>query len=660
MKKALLTLLLLLSFLAQAQQPDSLESALNAAQGSQKAKLYYQMVLRYQRSDIQKLTHYAREAYKFSRNNPDPHTEAYASLSMGIYHSITGFPDSAIHMMKVARDRSIQVGDTALMLRVYSTMGRGLISAGKAKEALENLFQALTIVKKFPDTEAEVRARTNITWAYLELKQYREAVRFGRESLKIMENPQWEWVAVYTYNNVAVCYGALKQLDSAKYFIDKSIKVTQKSNDHQSLANAYFILGKIYIEANQPELALEQYLKAKPHREKVGDPMFLISDLYAIADLHYKMKNYHQGLQAAKEALVLIEKYNLLLKFDGTYKALAENYEGLGDYKNASKYYNLWALAKDSLYQNAQASAIAEMQTKYETEKKEQQIVLKNAQLSEQEAELQRTYVIVAGLLLVVILIVIILVLVRNRFKRKQELAKRENEILLREAYIDATIQSQENERKRFAQDLHDGMGQLISSLRLMVNKVNKNTTTEERISITERSEVILNDMHKEIRSIAFNLMPQTLIQHGLVPALKEMAIRINDTGSIAVRVTEFDVPARLNEVQEISVYRIVQEWINNVLKYAKASKIEVQLVGHGEEISITIEDDGNGFNPANLEESKGNGWKNMKSRMNLVKGAIEIDSTQGRKGTTVIVQLPVSTIVPQESGADLNTQQHG
>src|SRR5690606_12602139 len=113
----------------------------------------------------------------------------------------------------------------------------------------------------------------------------------------------------------------------------------------------------------------------------------------------------------------------------------------------------------------------------------------------------------------------------------KQQIAATEKELAIRETFIDATLQSQENERKRFAQDLHDGMGQLISSLRLMVSRLDKNATIEERLSIAERSESILNNMHTEIRSIAFNLMPQTLIQHGLVPALQEMALRLNDTG---------------------------------------------------------------------------------------------------------------------------------
>lgn len=279
----------------------------------------------------------------------------------------------------------------------------------------------------------------------------------------------------------------------------------------------------------------------------------------------------------------------------------------------------------------------------YETDKKEQQIAVQHAELASQKILLGRTYLIIGGLAIILGLLVVIFLLARSRFKRKQQLTENEKQLAVREAFIDATIRSQENERKRFAQDLHDGMGQLISSLRLMVSQLDKNSSVEEKLLIAERSEKVLNDMHTEIRSIAFNLMPQTLIQHGLIPALQEMALRINQTGKIVVSVTGYDVPARLNEVHEISLYRIIQEWVNNVIKYAQATKIEVQLVGHEEEISITVEDNGNGFDPAKLEHSDGNGWKNIRSRVNLVKGEVEIDSAPQHKGTSLIIRVPVT-----------------
>jgi signal transduction histidine kinase len=157
--------------------------------------------------------------------------------------------------------------------------------------------------------------------------------------------------------------------------------------------------------------------------------------------------------------------------------------------------------------------------------------------------------------------------------------------------------------------------------------------------------------MHREIRSIAFNLMPQTLVQHGLVPALKEMSERINNSGQIIIRVTSFDIPHRLTEVQEISLYRVIQEWINNIVKYSGARTIEVQLVGHDQEITITIEDNGEGFDTVMLDASTGNGWKNIRSRVNLIKGVVDIDSQPGRRTTTLILRVPLHSLKGTKNG---------
>ena len=148
--------------------------------------------------------------------------------------------------------------------------------------------------------------------------------------------------------------------------------------------------------------------------------------------------------------------------------------------------------------------------------------------------------------------------------------------------------------------------------------------------------------MQKEIRGIAFNLMPQTLIQHGLVPALNEMGLRITSSGKVVVSVGAFETPDRLSEVQEISLYRAIHEWVNNILKYAGATSIQIQLVGHGDELNVTIEDNGEGFDVRLLENGKGNGWRNILSRTKLLHGDVEVDSNVGRSGTILIIRIPI------------------
>jgi signal transduction histidine kinase/tetratricopeptide (TPR) repeat protein len=629
---------------------DSLERKVAHAAGRDKAIILYELVYSYLRVDVKKAGQYIGEVKQQVKNTSDDASLAYLKMALGIFCGRNGFMDSALFFLSEAKENALAGKNDHALMRIYASLGHTYISSGHPENGIESMFAGLRVTDRTPDIEMEMKLRTNIAWAYLELKQYRNCISHGLQNLRVMEGSTYEWIALYTYNNVAISYGALGLLDSARYFIDKGIAAAKRSNDVQSLANGYFILGTIYSNAGEYDLAIVQYLKAKPYREKVGNPLFIVSDQYAISELYYKAGKYQQGVEAGHAALAMAEKYNLLLKFEGTYHSLARNYEGLNDFRSASKYYRLWAMAKDSVYRNANISAIEEVQAKYESEKKEQQLALQRAQLAEQNAHLEQTYVVIASLVLMLLLGVVIFLLLRSRQRRKREL-------FLREAQIEAALQSQETERRRFARDLHDGMGQLISALRLALHGIDRDTSLDERVAVVKKSEDLLNDMHREIRSIAFNLMPQTLVQSGLVPALREMSARLNESGRVSVRVTSFDVPDRLAELYEISLYRIIQEWISNICKHARASTIEVQLIGHESEISIIIEDNGSGFDTNTLQQSPGNGWKNMKSRVSLMKGVMDIDSMPGKNGTTLIIKLPVAAAPAFALAVAPNTQ---
>ncbi len=469
-------------------------------------------------------------------------------------------------------------------------------------KAREYYWKAITMNLKNRDTIQAASVIINVGNIHYRQNNYDSAAWYWRDALRRIPkraSPHYESIA---YNNLSETYTLQKKYDSAFIFINKAIELRKLTKDYQGLTSSLNNLGRIYFLKNN----------------------------YALAE-----KTLNAALDSASAKNLKLEESKILL-------SLYQLHEKTGDLRKALSEYVKYATLEDSLSSERSRKNLDELLVTYETDKKEQQIVVQNAELSSQRILLERTYLVIGGLITIVGLLVIIFLLARSRFQRKQQLAENEKQLAVREAYIDATIRSQENERKRFAQDLHDGMGQLISSLRLMVNQLDRNVSIEEKLSIAERSETILNDMHTEIRSIAFNLMPQTLIQHGLLPALQEMALRINQTGKIGVSVRGYDIPERLHEVHEISLYRIVQEWINNVIKYASASKIEVQLIGHEEEINITIEDNGVGFDPINLELSKGNGWKNIKSRVNLVKGEVEVDSVSQRKGTTLMIRIPV------------------
>ncbi|MFY0600724.1 MAG: hypothetical protein JXR03_13710 [Cyclobacteriaceae bacterium] len=213
------------------------------------------------------------------------------------------------------------------------------------------------------------------------------------------------------------------------------------------------------------------------------------------------------------------------------------------------------------------------------------------------------------------------------------------------EAMMNTIVKGQEDERKRFAEDMHNGFSQMISSLNLNLKSLENTGShqTNKRLDIFQTSKSILNDMYIELKSICFNLMPHTLVSAGIEEALKESANRISRNEELRVDVSVYNIDQRLPEVIEISLYRISQEWINNIIKHSDATKIQLQITGDKKEITLMIEDNGRGFDTSLLTSEKGNGWKSIYSRASLIKGEIELDSSPNMRGTSFILNTPIA-----------------
>jgi signal transduction histidine kinase len=153
----------------------------------------------------------------------------------------------------------------------------------------------------------------------------------------------------------------------------------------------------------------------------------------------------------------------------------------------------------------------------------------------------------------------------------------------------------------------------------------------------------MLADMYDELRGVCFNLMPTTLIRLGLIDAISEFVGRVNMAGKIEIEVTNYGFENRLEELSEISLYRVVQEWVNNILKYSNANTVVIQFTKEEDELTLTLEDDGIGFDTSKLGQSNGNGWKNINSRVKLLGGTVDVDSTIGHEGTILIINIPLS-----------------
>ena len=287
------------------------------------------------------------------------------------------------------------------------------------------------------------------------------------------------------------------------------------------------------------------------------------------------------------------------------------------------------------MYENASAEAVVEMKTKYETEKKERII-------QEQQFNLKKKNYFIITISALVLLGALLAWLFYNRTKLKQETKLQAAVLSQQQIAAAAILQAEENERQRIAKDLHDGVGQIMSAAKMNLSSFENDLQfkdEEQKLSF-ERIISLVDEGCKEVRSVSHQMMPNVLLKSGLGKAVAEFLDKI-DQKVLKVNLHTEGLNEHIEATTEIVLYRVLQESVNNVIKHSGASELDLSLIKDADGISATIEDNGKGFDSKNLSEKAGLGLKNMKARVEYLKGTIDFDSSPGR-GTLVAIHIPL------------------
>lgn len=566
----------------------------------------------------------------------------------GIYYYFMSDFDSSVFNHRLSLHTYQELKDSLNTGKAYLNIATTYSAAASYDSTTHYAVIALKYFRALKDYPGVGRAVNLLGIVHFHQKNFENALKYFQQYLENAQQTSDSSEIASGYNNIASVLIELESYDSAINYFNEAIRLKEKLGNYNNLGQSYQSLGSLYSKRDNSQLALTNYQKAHKLYKRTGDRRFMSECEYNIGVEFKKLGQIDSAEKHLIEAITISEDVGALQIL----RQSKESYAGLLFLKgNGLAAYELLQEANilsDSILNREKIETISEIETKYETERKEQQIALQTTEIARQTAENERKVTLIIALVAILALLITLFFLFRNRSIRKQQLLVTERDIRVKEAQIEATLNSQESERKRFAADLHDGFGQLISALRLnMSNFSDKNTT--ENVAAFEHSEKILSEMHREIRAIAFNLMPHSLIQGGLLSAVEELALRLNKSGQITIQINSFGFEERLPEVMEISLYRIIQEWVSNVVKYAKASQIEIQLNRYDDEVNIIIEDNGQGIDKQRLVQSEGNGWKNIQSRISLLKGSVDVDSSVGRSGSSLICEVPIAISSPIE-----------
>lgn len=574
-------------------------------------------------------------------NNAEMQLEAIKFL--GIAQHLQARYDSAIYWYNKGLQLSEELNDSTNMAKCYLNIATSYNKKGLYEQAVENALLSLKIFEKTGDINGQARVQNMIGIFYFNRDNYEAALEYFEkyQKLAIAANDSGEIVSAL--NNTASALHLLKRFTDERQLLLKSIAIQEARGQYIRIGSAYENLGTLYLDSDSLQQATIFFEKARRIYQINKNKYNLARSNLQIARVKKKQKKYNEAIAVIQQTLEYCAEGGFLkLKEEALYQ-MALVYKEQSDYKNAYNAFADYVATKDSVLNEKNQESINQLMIEFETEKKERQIAEQELQITQKTLESKHkstAIIFLSGTLLIILLVAFI---VYSRIREKQERRLNQERMQMQQVQMKVVLESQESERKRFARDLHDGFGQLITAVKIMLSQMHSSSSEQERSEIALKSNEVLDSMHAQLREIAHNLMPEQLMEEGLEAALRDYARRIKKNTNIQIEVNTFGLDKTLNQAVEINLYRIIQEWINNVIKYSGAKNMSLQLTGFDNEINLLIEDNGKGFDKEKLLKSSGWGWKNIQSRLEAINGKLEIDSREGSRGTSFILDFPVA-----------------
>ena len=588
---------------------------------------------------------FAIESLKSAQKINYQEGEAYALNEIGFYYMNKGFYDFAAYYFNGCLEIDKKLNSLEDIASDLNNIAYVLQREGKLQEALKTYYKALKTYEKLNYPEQIARLYNNIGFVYDTEAQYQLALKFYRKSLKIRKAENLKRDIAESLNNIGHIKQLTGQLDSALWFFHQSLAIKKEIGWKQGVGITYNNIGGLYDAQQNIDSALFYYQASIRIKEAIGDSVNLAQTINNVGGIYFQQENHTKALSYGKRSLRLGETAGIPDNIKDATKLLADIYSKIGNYQKAYQYQLQYNVMKDSLFQIETARHLTEIEAKYESEKKEQAIAMLEKQNEVKQLELTKEqtlrYTIIGGVIL--ILIVLFLIYKRVRMNQKQKQLE-ERQVLLdkinhqQEELLNAIVNAQENERKRISSELHDGLGSLMSTIKVNLDTV-QHQLIESDTQLLSNSIALVDEVCTDLRTISHHMMPGILVKLGLKAAISDFVNKVNENHLFDINFECIELNIRLKDTTEIIIYRVIQEAVNNIIKHSDAKNVNIQLMKDDSSISLIIEDDGKGFKPALIK--KGLELKNIETRIAYLGGETVFDANKG-KGCTIVIEIPI------------------
>ncbi|HQE33099.1 MAG TPA: sensor histidine kinase [Flavobacterium alvei] len=606
------------------------------------------------------------------KNSPDAKKTATIYSDLTWYYSTVSI-DSALHYGNKAVIASTKLGDSTLIAQVFSDVGAVYFRKGDFQNSKENYLKAYRIRKARNDYRGLAKINNNLANIYEKNGQYKQAMTSFLDALQFFESIKDEKNSHITKGNIGLILLKLKNYPKAFTYINDVVEYQEENNATAELCVSCLNLGNVYLQMNDTLNALKQYNKSLKYCNNVGNKKGVSSAYNNIASIKTEQKKskealvlyaksqqvrkqlnsdidkanfdlnvaeefmHHNKLNEAKQLLLntkhVFEKEKLYDKLQINYKSLIRVYAKLNQLDSVSIYVDKLLVINNQLLENSVVKQTAELETKYQTEKKEKLLL-------EKEVEAKQKNTLILGISVLAFFIALIGYLIYRQQKQKN--IQQAQEYKLKKAIIKIENQNKlQEQRLNISRDLHDNIGAQLTFIISSVDNI------KYAFDITnEKLDNKLSNISSFAKETILELRDTIWAMNSNEITFEDLEIRINnyiekakeakDQISFSFAIDPELKTQKLTSVQGMNIYRTIQEAVNNSIKYANASIIAINAKKIENRIKISVQDNGIGFDLATVE--KGNGLQNMQKRIEEIGGEFGLDSSS--EGTSITVLL--------------------
>jgi len=564
------------------------------------------------KSDSEKLDFYKKTFYRYTGND---------------YSKASVLGKKALQLANTLNRKDVEA---EMLMRI----GQVEYVIGNYEKALTNYIASVKLFQRLNDKSKVAEVYNEIAVLHRKNNDLVKSKEYIAEAMAIYEDNYDTNGVATTFNNLGITSEIEQNPLQALSYYRKALNLYVKTGCELCISYSFNYIAGIYSILQRFDSALVYETKSLELRRKIDNKFMIVQSINSLGEIYFKKSNYNQSIKFFLEGASLAYSLKFVDYEKMAYDFLSRSYEKIHNYEQAYKYHVLYFKLNDSLFNISRFAQISELQTRYETEKKETKIKLLNQSeqlnklaINEQRVQIQKRNYLLGGVSLLFILLVIAGYIFNSRQKLNNSLAR-----------IKAIKDTEDSERLRIATDIHDELGSGLSKINFLSEVIytKPSEASANFASIAETSKALVENM----RDMIWALNPENTTLDNLIARMREYSTDYLSDFPIELKSIYPDEIESIQIQKETHrhIFLIIKEALNNIVKHASATYVEIKVT-FSESLNICIQDNGKGFQ-TDLA-SNGNGLKNMLHRISAVEGKLIIKSGIG-DGTNLFIVIPI------------------